>query len=475
MDPQKSINTPRPNILFIAVDDLRPELGCYGADYIHSPNLDDLAHDGIRFKNHFVQVPTCGASRYALLTGMYPRHTHHLTNQVITDSLSQKPESPRPESFFHHLKRHGYYTVGIGKLSHMPDGYVYGYQEPVSTIPEMPHSWNEFHFNPGKWNTGHNAFFGYADGSNRNDRNKMVPPYESATVADTGYVDGLIANLAIERIRNLSSRVTPFCLAVGFFKPHLPFNAPQKYWDLYERDQIPLTPVPDLPTRIHPASLHNSGEFNQYALGEEKAALDHNLSDSYARKLNHAYAACVSYIDAQIGKVIEALKAEGLYEKTAIIVWGDHGWHLGDHRVWGKHTLFEQSLRSPLILKLPQGDYSNTFVEAPVGSIDLYPTVLEICTIKPPINLDGHSLFPIFQTDQNPRQIPVFSYFRKGISMRTPQYRLTKYFREAEPTLELYDLKSDPFCTVNIATEKPLLVDELMPKFAQANIRIFEK
>ena len=152
----------RPNILFIAVDDLRPELSCYGVDYIQSPNIDDLAADGILFKNHYVQVPTCGASRYALLTGMYPRHINHLSNQVIVDSLANQPERSKPESFIHHLKRNGYYTVGMGKISHMPDGFVYGYQEPVSTIREMPFSWDEFHFDAGKWGTGHNAFFGYA-------------------------------------------------------------------------------------------------------------------------------------------------------------------------------------------------------------------------------------------------------------------------------------------------------------------------
>ncbi len=464
-----------PNILFIAIDDLRPELGCYGAEHIQSPNLDRLAAEGFLFNNHFVAVPTCGASRHALITGTYPRTTAHLSNRVIADSLAGKPETGRPESFIHHLRRNGYHTVGMGKISHMPDGFVYGYQEPVSDIREMPHSWDEFHFNADKWGTGHNAFFGYADGNNRNDLDKEVKPYEAADVSDEGYPDGLTAQLAIDKLGELAQKEEPFFMAVGFFKPHLPFTAPKKYWDLYDRDEIPLSPAPGIPDNVSLASLHGSGEFNQYALGEEKAGLDHDLSDEYARKLKHAYAACVSYIDAQVGKLLAELEAQGLAENTVVVVWGDHGWHLGDHRVWGKHTVFEWGLRSAFMLKLPGNVYAPRVFDEVVSTVDIYPTLVELAGVDMPHETDGSSLTALW--DEDPATVwrnNAFGYFRRGISLRTPEYRLTRYFREEEPKVELYDHQSDPYEKENVAGERPEIVEELSGVWEEGNYKLFE-
>lgn len=451
-----------PNFLFIAIDDLRPELGCYRADYIHSPHLDSLAADGFLFRNHQVVVPTCGASRYALLTGLLPRSPQYLRNDAFEQFMAGQPETERPESFVHHLRRQGYRTVGIGKISHSPDGYAYGYQEPVSDIAEMPHSWDEFLFNAGKWGTGHNAFFGYADGSNRNDLDKQVFPYEAADVPDEGYPDGLTAQLAIDKLGELATRDQPFFMAVGFFKPHLPFTAPRKYWDLYDREDIPLSPTPDLPQGIHPASLHGSGEFNQYALGPEKAGLDRELSPDYARQLRHAYAACVSYVDAQVGKLLGALQKQGLDENTVVIVWGDHGWHLGDHRVWGKHTVFDWALRSTLLMRLPGQQQAPRVFDQVVSSVDIYPTVLDLCGLDTPYPLDGQSLSPLWEDPSRPGRNTAFSYFRRGISLRTDRYRLTQYFREEEPRIELYDHVKDPYEKNNIAGESIGVVDSLM-------------
>ena len=195
-----------PNLLFLCVDDLRPELGCYGNELIISPNLDGLAAEGCVFTNHFTAVPTCGASRWSLLTGMYPRAETEISNEAIRKTVSEKPEGNRPETFIHHLRRNGYFTVGIGKISHYPDGLLYGYEDPVGTERELPHSWDELDFNAGRWGTGWNAFFAYADGTNRQSRKKQVKPYESADVPDSGYPDGLTAELAVEKLRELKNR-----------------------------------------------------------------------------------------------------------------------------------------------------------------------------------------------------------------------------------------------------------------------------
>ncbi|PHN05931.1 sulfatase [Flavilitoribacter nigricans] len=465
-----------PNVLFIAIDDLRPELGAYGNEVVQSPHLDQLASSGFLFNHHYVTVPTCGASRYSLITGMHPLTRSHIQNSAIAEYLSEKPETERPESFVHHLRRNGYHTTGIGKIAHSADGLVYGYLEEPSDIQEMPHSWNEFLFDAGEWGNGWNAFFGYAGGRDRNHLDKQVKPYEAAPVEDEGYPDGLTANLAIEQLQKLKKQDQPFFLGVGFFKPHLPFNAPKKYWDLYDESEIPVSPSPGIPENVNEASLHGSGEFNQYQLGEEKAGLDHDVSDAYARKLKHGYYAAISYIDAQVGKLMAELKKLDLDKNTIVVVWGDHGWHLGDQRVWGKHTIFERAVRSAFILKLPGNQYAPKAFDEIVSTVDIYPTLVDLCGLEMPHQTDGHSLKMLWepQAGQSWRNT-AYSYFRNGISVRTDRYRLTRYFREAEPTVELYDHQSDPYETKNVAADQAATVDRLLETWNAGNTGIFDR
>ena len=465
----------RPNVLFISVDDLRPELGCYSSITALTPHLDNLATEGAIFNNHFVQVPTCGASRYGLLTGMRPSKPVHLKNSAIELEMSGKPEKPYPETFIHHLKRNGYYTVGIGKISHSADGLVYGYNETPSKNRELPHSWNELVFDSGKWGTGWNSFFGYSNGENRQSLKKMVKPYEAGNVEDEGYVDGLTANLAITKLRELKSRKEPFFLGVGFFKPHLPFNAPKKYWDLYNRDAIPLSPNPTIPENINIESLHNSGEFNQYQLTDEKASLSNSISDEYAQKLRHAYLAGVSYIDAQIGKLLGELHSLGLDKNTIVVVWGDHGWHLGDQRVWGKHTLFENALKSVLIMKIPNKGLGQNKINSIVETVDIYPSILELCNVELPHETDGESFVHLINDPNSKKEDVAYSYFKNGISLRTNKYRLTQYFRNEEPTIELYDQTKDPYETLNIAGSNTDIVEELLPLLEVGNTGLYAK
>ena len=452
-----------PNVLFICIDDLRPDLNCYGNSNIHSPNLDALAARSTVFTRHYVSVPTCGASRYSLLAGKRPMTPAELGNGEAFRQLQRESRPEVPETFVDHLRRSGYYTVGIGKISHMPDGYVYGYEEPISDQLELPYSWDEMLFDHGKWGTGHNAFFGYADGSNRQSRNKQVKPYESADVPDEGYPDGLSAKLAVTKLKELARKDQPFFLAVGFFKPHLPFTAPKKYWDLYEESKIPLTPSPDIPENVDAASLQNSGEFNSYQAGEEKASLQKPLSDAYARKLRHAYYASVSYTDAQVGRVLDELKKLGLDKNTIVVLWSDHGWQLGDYRVWGKHTVFEKAVRSVLMVSTPEKKQGQKRSEI-VSSIDIYPSLLELCGQQPIAQIDGKSFVKLLGKEKNPAwQNVAYSYFNKGISVRTDRYRFTKYFRQELPTLELYDHTTDPHENKNIAAANPKVVQKLMP------------
>jgi arylsulfatase A-like enzyme len=459
----------KPNVLFICVDDLRPQLGCYGNDYMKTPHLDGLASKGTVFTNHFVQVPTCGASRYSMLTGTRPSKPGHLSNHAIINELSNKPEGALPETFIHHFRRNNYYTVGIGKVSHQVDGLIYEYEEAPSNKKELPYSWDEMLFNSGKWKTGWNAFFAYADGSNRQSMKRQVKPYECSDVEDEGYPDGLSARLAIEKLRELKDKKQAFFLGVGFFKPHLPFNAPKKYWDMYNRDEIPLSPNPDAPENTTGISLHGSSEFNGYQKGEEKAAAGKRISDDYARTIRHAYFASVSYVDAQIGKVLQELEKLDLEENTIVVVWGDHGWHLGDQSMWGKHSTFEKALRSALIIKVPGTKASGSKANGLVESVDLYPTLCDLCGIAIPENLDGVSLAPVFDDPGYQAKQAAYSYWNNGITVRTERYRLSRFNKKGKEVIELYDHLNDPNESVNVAGDNPEKVKELMPILRKGN------
>ncbi|WP_346236834.1 sulfatase [Niabella insulamsoli] len=452
----------KPNVLFIFIDDLRPDLGCYGNKEVKTPNMDALAASGVVFNQQFVAVPTCGASRASILTGLYPRVKSDVTNDAIEKSLSGKPAGVQPESFVEQFKRSGYYTVGIGKISHSADGYLYAYDAPRSNQLEKPHSWNEMLFDAGKWGTGWNAFFGYADGSSRTSKQRLVKPYEAGNCDDAGYPDGLTAGLAEKKMKDLARLNKPFLMAVGFFKPHLPFNAPAKYWDLYDEDKLSTAPWPKIPEGINKASLHSSAEFKSYQLGEEQPSLEKPVSEQYARKLRHAYYAALSYTDAQVGRVMKSLKENGLDKNTIVVLWGDHGWHLGDDLVWGKHTLFDWALRSAFIIKTPSMKKAIT-CDNIVSSTDVYPTLMELCGLQTKARLDGRSLVPLLtQTSKSGHKDVALSYFNKGISIRTSKYRFTQYFRSQKPTIELYDHSSDPLETKNVAHLHPGLVQKMM-------------
>ncbi len=449
--PNSNHSTDRPNILFIAIDDLRPQLKCYGETYMHTPHLDSIAAEGRLFNHHYVQVPTCGASRYSLLMGQYPQQDFHLNNQVFRDHLQEAKAQgllPLPQVF----KSAGYYTASLGKISHYVDGKIFTYEGEGDGRWEMPDSWDKCWGPVDKWGTAWNAFFGYADGSNRNGKHKQGSPTEFIAADDEELPDGIIAREAVKELHQLKHTNQPFFLAVGFFKPHLPFVAPKRYWDLYEGKALPLSPSPDMPLTSVPPSVHSSGEmFNNYQDQPEKGGRGIRLSDEYALQLRRAYFAAVSYADAQVGKLMKALKETGLEENTIVVVWGDHGWHLGDHTVWGKHTLFERSLRSTLMIKTPHMSAPGTSTDAIVETVDIYPTLLELCEIEAHNELSGKSLLPVLKNPSENLGKAALGYWKGGISMRTEQYRLTKWKAENEIYTELYDHQKDRYEMENVA------------------------
>ena len=435
----------QPNVLFIAVDDLRPELGCFGNTVIKTPNIDQLAAEGRCFQRHYVSSAVCVPSRSALLAGR-----HYGGNWRAYRKL--KTEPAEPVSFPHLFRKNGYRTVCIGKVSHLPGGVI----EPTQKIHEIAFSWDLAYAPIGKWKDPWGAFFAYADGSIREygyGRNKTdTPAYEIVDVPDAGYPDGLNAEAAIKQLRDLAARKQPFLLAVGFYKPHLPFNAPKKYWDLYDRDRIPLPPSPRPPQGVDPEiSLHHSFEVTTHY---DWPGGPGNISDVQARTLRHAYYACVSYADVQVGKVLREAKALGLERNTIVVLWTDHGWHLGDHGMFGKQTNFEVATRSPLIIKIPGMQQAGVATQSLAQTIDLYPTLADLCGFQAPMTLQGVSLKPLLLDPLATVRESAFSFYKNGKTLRTDRYRVVKWTdKKTEEVLqiELYDHEKDPHETVNVA------------------------
>jgi len=322
----------------------------------------------------------------------------------------------------------------------------------------------------GVWGGGFDTFFAYADGSSRAGMKHQVPPYECGEVDDEGYPDGQNAAVAVRKLEELSQRREPFLLSIGFYKPHLPFNSPKKYWDLYDRDDITLSPNPDAPEGTPSSFLHNSGEFfNNYRIHEDRGGAGKRIDDDYARTIRHAYFAAVSYVDAQIGKVLEALRDTGLDRDTVVVVWGDHGWHLGDHTLWGKHSLFERSAHSPLLIRLPGMKQAGRKSHALVETIDIYPTLCDLAGIEPPPGMDGRSLVPNLKDTSHQGKPAAFTYQRNRITMRTGRYRLMLHKVDDRAVAAVFDHTHDPNETKNIAREHPEIVDRLLPLLETGN------
>ncbi len=451
--------TARPNVVFVAIDDLRNELGCYGVSDMHTPHIDRLAENGTLFENHYVQFAVCIPSRVAMLTSLRPERTH----QIYGPSVWQNTPSAMPlgKTF----TAAGYATVSLGKIWHVVggnDGDAFdvrwrpstgGYADPENT--RIARELKKFvqSSQTVKWRSG--APY------------SMKPPItEAGDVPDNTYWDGMVADKAVSELRRLSQDQKPFLLAVGFSKPHLPFVAPQRYWDLYNEEDMPLASNPDWPKDMPKVAFNRHINMFDYSYGSHKPFIKgKRMPDKTARHLIRAYRAATSYVDAQVGKVLAELDRLGLADNTVVVLWGDHGWHLGDNGMWSKHSNFEAATHSPLIIRAPGREHKGTRCRAMVETVDIFPTMLDLCGLPPLPVADGKSLVPLLiepQRDWDEASFHVYNRGRQGNGLvvghgvRTVRYRLVSWNRGWAMTgrqvgIELYDYHVDPDETQNLA------------------------
>ncbi|MBX3419453.1 MAG: sulfatase [Pirellulaceae bacterium] len=440
----------QPNVLLILVDDLRPELGCYGAEHIHSPNIDALAKRGCMFQRHYVQAPTCGASRYALLTGQYGPYGNDALFQRAARQISGEVVPPSMPEWF---RQHGYTTVSVGKVSHHPGGRGGPNWDDDEKL-EMPHAWDR-HLQPsGPWLHPRGIMHGLANGAIRSAAGDMAV-FEAVPGDDSIYPDGLITDEALLQIDQLAGETDkPFFLAVGLIRPHLPFGAPEKYLDLYRDVEFPPISHPHKPEGR--TTWHRSGEFMSY----QRWNRDPNSDELFADQIRKHYAACISYSDALIGKLIDRLHERGLADNTVLVLWGDHGWHLGEHAIWGKHSLFEESLRAPLIICEPNSKHAGITSESITETIDLFPTLCELVALPIPDFVQGHSLVSNIRNLETPDRVAI-SYLQRARTIRSSSHRLIVH---NDGYCELYDHRSPEAETGNIATSYPDFVASLKQK-----------
>ena len=506
----------RPNILFIAVDDLRPELGCYGSDIAITPNMDRLAGEGLLFERAYCQQAICSPSRASLMTGARPG-----TINIIENYTYFRDINPDIITLPQHFRANGYETCYVGKIYHgkFTDEELSWSRKPASIDLKKAHlpggyalveNQEIFKKNQADIRAKYGEVSHYALGRG--------PAYEMADVPDQTYTDGYNTDVAIATMKELVAHESkPFFLGLGFRLPHLDWNAPKKYWDLYDREKIPVTEQADAPENGAAMGLHASFELRvRHGIPKNGP-----IEGEFAQTLKHAYLASVSYVDAQIGRMLAALEEAGVRENTIIMLWSDHGWHLGDMGVWGKATNYEIATRVPMMISTPDmpAQTRGKKIDALVELIDMYPTLCELAGIERPAHLEGHSFASLIDNPNQEWKKAVFTQYPNpalrewaanpltpsmretyfgplieevekrimnqqkekwdreffenylmGYAMRTDRYRLVvwKDRRDAgsQPVfIELYDHQVDPSETTNIASDQPELVKELMKQF----------
>jgi len=429
--------TARMNVLLLIADDMRPEMNCYGVEGIHTPHLDALAASGMRFSNAFCNAPVSGASRASLLTGIYPKWPTRFTNY---EAFASK-DAPAAEPISACFTKAGYHTISNGKVFHNITDWAESWSEyPWRVHPDgYGHDWAEYN----KWELWMNS----ESGGTINPRTMRGPFCEAADVPDNAYADGKLTEHTIADLTRLSKGEKPFFIACGFWRPHLPFNAPKRYWDMYDRERIPLVNNPYRPEGL-PDDVKAPTEIMSYARVN-------NLTDiAFQREAKHGYWASISYIDAQVGKILKALDSLGLSDNTIVLFFGDHGWQLGEHSFWGKHTLMDRATRVPLIIKVP--GLPAAVSDSPVEFVDLYPTLCELCGITPPEGqLDGISLVPVLRNAKARTKEHIFIQWQGGDNLTGRRYSYAQWeHRNGTVSRMLFDHRKDAEENQNVAENR---------------------
>lgn len=450
------------NVLFIAVDDLRPDIRAYGHRLARTPHLDRLAARGVIFERAYCQFALCNPSRASLLSGRRPE-----TLRVFTLANFVRDRNPDVVTLPELFRRSGYETRSYGKIFHAGNG---NHDDPLSwSIPPWHNASSDPGAPPKKKRPAADQ-----DPDSVDHANDL--PAEAPDVADEALIDGQIATRAVRALGELKGR--PFFLAVGFHRPHLPFVAPKRYWDLYDAAQVPLAPNPRPPEGAPDFATNDASELRRYqGIPKQGPPVD----DARARELIHGYLACVSYVDAQIGRVLAELERLGLQERTIVMLWGDHGYQLGEHGTWNKRTNWEIATRVPLMVAAPGAKARGAKSRALVELVDLYPTLAGLCGLPLPEKLEGTSFAPLLDDPLLPWKRAAFSFYTKkvpglgdtavhGRAMRTDTHRLVEWTgaRLAAPVYELYDHRSDPQENVNLAArpESRELLERLKAQLA---------
>jgi iduronate 2-sulfatase len=463
----------RPNVLLILVDDLKPSFGAYGDTFVHSPNLDRLAARGMRFDMAYCNQAVCAPSRNNLMTGS--RSTSLGVYSLGLNFRKALPDAVTMPQFF---MRHGWRAEGIGKVFHIGHGNV---DDAASwSVPFHPDKVIDYVLpeSTGGQLTREEAYFS----NQKLGQNKLLPrgaAWEKADVEDGAYADGRIAKEGIKRLRAAKTREQPFFLALGFTKPHLPFCAPTRYWDLYDPTKLPLPQIEVPPAGAPSYAGKTLGELNQYKPVPQKPPLTEEL----IRTLIHGYYASLSYMDAQVGRILDELDELGLSDNTIIVLWGDHGYHLGDHGSWTKHTNYEQANRIPIVIVAPGIAKPGTSTKALIETVDVFPTVAELAGLPQPTGpqpIDGRSMVPVLRNPDARAEDHAYHAFPKGSrngqrllgrAIRTDRYRMVEWkpfggsAEEAE--YELYDYQKDPLETVNLASDRPEVMSSMVDILAR--------
>jgi len=438
------LTKPHPNILFIAVDDLKPIIKAYGDNIAITPGMDRLANEGVAFQNCYVQQAISGASRASIMTGMRPDKTK--VWDLVTDF---RQINPNAVSLQQHFIKYGYESAGIGKIYHV-SSIGPGHDAPSWSIPYVKVK---------------SKMYAMAADNSR-------PSIECADVPDNTYIDGIVAEESIKLLQKLKSKSKPFILSVGFVKPHLPFVAPKKYWDLYKREQFKIAPFQQKAFNGPDVAYHESGELKSYSdipkfnnYSEEEM---NHLPAEKQLELIHGYYAATSYMDAQLQKLLNELDRLDLSKNTIVVLWGDHGWHLGDHGLWCKHSNFEEATHACLLMRI-NGMNQDIKPSTQCEFVDVFPTLCDLANIPAPTYLDGVSLVPAIKNPKVQLKEYALSQYprnqKMGYSIRTNQFRYTawidKPYSAEKPftdaiisATEMYDYKNDPLETKNIVDEK---------------------